>query len=55
MRRPDYGITVGNPADLTLIDAPDPVSAIREVAPTLAAFKAGRRSFTRQPVVLHEP
>ncbi len=55
MRRPGYGMAVGNPADLTLVDAPDPVAAIREVAPVLAAFKRGRRSATRQPVTLHRP
>jgi cytosine deaminase len=55
MRRPGYGMAVGNPADLTLVDAPDPVAAIREVAPVLAAFKRGRRSATRQPVMLHRP
>ncbi|MBV1798479.1 amidohydrolase family protein [Siccirubricoccus sp. G192] len=55
MRRKDYGIAVGNPADLVLVDAPDPVAAIREVAPVLAAFKRGRRSVTRAPAVLHRP
>ncbi|MCO6418936.1 amidohydrolase family protein [Siccirubricoccus sp. KC 17139] len=55
MRRTEYGIAVGNPADLVLVDAPDTVAAIREVAPVLAGFKRGRRSFTRTPVVLHRP
>jgi cytosine deaminase len=55
MRRSDYGIAPGNPADLVLVDAPDPVAAIREVAPVLAAFKRGRRSVTRAPAVLHRP
>lgn len=55
MRRGDYGIAVGNPADLVLVDAADPVAAIRQVAPTLMAFKRGRRTFTRAPAVLHRP
>jgi len=55
MRRGDYGIAVGNPADLAVIDAPDPVAAIREIAPVLTGFKRGRRSFTRAPVMLHRP
>lgn len=55
MRRKDYGIAVGNSADLVVVDAPDPVAAIREVAPVLMGFKRGRRSFTRQRVVLHRP
>ena len=55
MRRSGYGIAVGNSADFVVVDAPTPVDAIREVAPTLMGFKAGRRSFTRQPVTLHPP
>jgi len=55
MRRAGYGIAIGNPADLVIIDAPDPVAAIREIAPVLAGFKRGRRSFTRTPVALHAP
>ncbi len=55
MRRRDYGIAVGNPADCVVVDAPSTVDAIREIAPTLMGFKRGRRSFTRQPVVLHRP
>ncbi|MDN3563245.1 amidohydrolase family protein [Paeniroseomonas aquatica] len=55
LRKSDYGIAVGNPADLILVDAPDPVAAIREIAPTLMGFKRGRRTFTRTPVVLHRP
>jgi tRNA A58 N-methylase Trm61 len=39
----DYGATVGEPADLVMLDAPDPVKALRTVAPVLAAFKRGRR------------
>ena len=55
MRKADYGIAVGNPADLVLVDAPDTVAAIREIAPTLMGFKRGRRTFTRTPAVLHRP
>jgi cytosine deaminase len=55
LRKSDYGIAVGNPADLVLVDAPDTVAAIREIAPTLAGFKRGRRTFTRAPAVLHRP
>jgi len=55
MRRRDYGIAVGNPADLALVDAPSEVDALREIAPVLMGFKRGRRSFTRAPVVLHRP
>jgi cytosine/creatinine deaminase len=55
MRKDDYGIAVGNPADLVVLDAPDAVMALRTVAPVLAAFKRGRRTVTREPVRLHRP
>jgi cytosine deaminase len=55
MRKTDYGVAVGNPADLVVLDAPDSVTALRTVAPVLAAFKRGRRTVTREPVRLHKP
>ncbi len=55
MRKTDYGIAVGAPADLVMLDAPDPVTALRTVAPVLAAYKRGRRTVTREPVHLHRP
>jgi cytosine/creatinine deaminase len=55
MRKDDYGIAVGNPADLVVLDAPDSITALRSVAPVLAAFKRGRRTVTREPVRLHKP
>jgi len=55
MRLEDYGIAVGAPADLVVLDAPDPVTALRTVAPVLAAYKRGRRTVTREPVRLHRP
>lgn len=55
MRRQDYGIVRGGAADLVIVDAPDVVSAIREVAPTLMGFKRGRRSYTRAAAMLHRP
>ena len=55
MRLKDYGIAVGGPADLVVLDAPDPVMALRTVAPVLAAYKRGRRTVTREPVRLHRP
>ena len=51
----DYGIAVGAPADLVVLDAPDPVTALRTVAPVLMAYKRGRRTVTREPVRLHRP
>ena len=55
LRRPDYGIAVGHPADMVVVDAPTEVDALREIAPVLMGFKNGRRSFTRVPVTLHPP
>ena len=55
LRRPDYGIAVGHPADMVVVDAPTEVDALREIAPVLMGFKNGRRSFTRAPVTLHPP
>ena len=55
MRLKDYGVAVGAPADLVMLDAPDSVTALRTVAPVLAAFKRGRRTVTREPVRLHRP
>lgn len=55
MRQDDYGIAVGGPADLVVLDAPDSVMALRTIAPVLAAYKRGRRTVTREPVQLHRP
>jgi len=55
MRLKDYGVAPGAPPDLVMLDASDPVTALRSVAPVLAAFKRGRRTVTREPVRLHGP
>jgi len=55
MRKSDYGIAVGHPADLVVLDATDSITALRTVAPVLAAYKRGRRTVTREPVKLHRP
>jgi cytosine deaminase len=51
----DYGLAVGNPADLAVIDAASPEQAIAEIRPPLAVWKRGRRTVTRQPPELHAP
>lgn len=51
----DYGIVVGAPADVVLIDAPDPVSAVRQVSPVVAGWKRGRKSFVRERPRLLKP
>jgi cytosine deaminase len=55
MRHGDYGIAVGKPGDLVVVDAPTAIDAVREIAPVLHAFKRGKRTVTRTPAVLHWP
>jgi cytosine deaminase len=48
----DYGIKVGNPADIVIFDAQTPEQAIAEVRNPLAGFKRGRQTMARQPAQL---
>ena len=51
----DYGIAVGNPADIVVIDAQDAGAGGSGGARPLAVFKAGRRTVTRPRAELHRP
>jgi cytosine deaminase len=51
----DYGLAVGNPADIAVFDAETPEQAVAELRPPLAVWKRGRRTVTRQPPELHRP
>jgi cytosine/creatinine deaminase len=51
----DYGIAVGNPADLVVLDCEDRMSAVAELARPLFGLKRGRRSFTCPPAELLRP
>ena len=51
----DYGIAVGNPADVVIIDAQSPKQAVAELRQPLAAFKRGQRTVTRARAELHFP
>jgi cytosine deaminase len=42
----DYGLAVGNPADVVLIDAETPQQAIAEIRRPRASFKRGKRTVT---------
>ncbi len=53
MRHDDYGIVVGAPADLVILDAESPAQAIAEIAPAVAGFKRGRPTFERPAPILH--
>jgi cytosine deaminase len=55
MNLKDYGLEVGKPADLAVLDAESAEQAVAELAPVLFAFKRGRRTVTRAPAVLHRP
>lgn len=51
----DYGIAVGNPADVVVFDATTPEQAVAEIRAPLAAFKRGARTVTRPRAELHRP
>ena len=51
----DYGIKVGDPADIVVLDATSPEQAVAEITPPLAVFKRGRRTVTRPQAELHRP
>ncbi|HEY7656811.1 MAG TPA: amidohydrolase family protein [Burkholderiales bacterium] len=55
VRRSDYGIAVGNPADLVVWNAASPSDVIATVAQPLTGFKRGRRVFTHEMPTLHRP
>jgi cytosine deaminase len=55
MNLKDYGIAVGNPADLVILDATTPEPAVAELREPLAVFKRGVRTVTRERVHLHRP
>lgn len=45
----DYGLAVGNPADVVVLDCTDPTLAVAELARPLFGLKNGRRSFVCPP------
>ena len=55
MRLSEYGIEVGHPADLVVLDCDSRASAVREVVSPVMGFKRGRRTFSRPPVSLNPP
>jgi cytosine deaminase len=55
MNLEDYGLAVGNPADLVVIDAPTPAMAVAAIAPVLAVYKNGRQTVTRPRARLLPP
>jgi cytosine deaminase len=55
MNLKDYGIEVGNPADLVVLDTREARLAIAELPDVLMGFKNGRRVFERQRPRLFAP
>ena len=51
----EYGIKIGAPADLVVIDTDAPETAVAELALPLYGFKRGRMTFKRAPVELLKP
>jgi cytosine/creatinine deaminase len=55
MNLTDYGVQVGNPADIVVLDAETPEQAVAEICGPLVVFKRGRRTVTRPRAELHPP
>lgn len=55
MNLSDYGIKVGNPADLIVLDTQDSRFAIAELPDIVMGFKSGRPTFERQQPTLFKP
>lgn len=55
MNLDDYGIKVGNPADLVVLDTKDSRFAIAELPDIVMGFKGGRQTFARQRPALFKP
>jgi cytosine/creatinine deaminase len=55
LRRDDYGIAVGNPADFVVWNAESPADVIATVAQPVMGFKRGRSVFTREMPALNRP
>lgn len=55
MNLDDYGIRVGNPADLIVLETQDSRFAIAELPDIVMGFKSGRQTFARQRPTLFRP
>jgi len=55
MRLGDYGIAVGNPADLIVLDDDSAAGALAAIAEPVMGFKNGRQSFSRPAALLNRP
>jgi len=55
LRLDGYGLALGSPADLVVLDAETPEQALAELSIPLTGFKRGRRTFSRERAELHRP
>ena len=55
MNADDYGLEIGNRADLIVLDAPTAFAAVTELAQPLLGFKAGKQTFSRPRPKLFRP
>jgi cytosine/creatinine deaminase len=55
MNLSDYGLAVGNPADIVVLDCTDRASAVAELAQPILGIKNGRISFSHPAASLHRP
>lgn len=55
LNRADYGIAVGNPADVVVLDCAAKAEAVCEIAQPLFGLKRGVRTFTKPAASLHRP
>jgi cytosine/creatinine deaminase len=55
MRIEGYGIAVGRPANVVVLDAPDVTHALAEIAAPLMGFRHGRQTFSRPLARLLRP
>jgi cytosine deaminase len=51
----DYGIAVGNPADIVVLDCTTATAAVAELAGPLLGFKRGTATFSRPSAMIHRP
>jgi cytosine deaminase len=55
LRREDYGIAIGKPADFVVWNATSPAEAVATIARPLYGFKRGQQTFSQTLPELHRP
>lgn len=55
MRLDDYGIALGQPADMVMLNATTPADVVAEIAPPLLGLRQGRLTFSRPAAELLRP